>query len=99
MPLPSREQTFAFQDCREMLDKLHRELDRYREVAGRDPEDLAAMAELVDQLKDSAFNAAVTAWHLGDWVFNDMTLDQRKAVGVRTLGDLQSHVRKKCRSL
>ncbi|MET4481622.1 hypothetical protein [Bradyrhizobium sp. F1.13.3] len=82
-----------------MLDKLHRELDRYREVAGRDEEDLAAMVELVDQLKDSAFNAAVTAWHLGDWVFKDMTADQRKALGVRSLGDLQAHGREKCRAL
>lgn len=45
MPLPSREQTFAFQDCREMLDKLHRELDRYREVAGHDETELVLERE------------------------------------------------------
>ena len=84
---------------REMLDKLHRELDRYREVAGCDNDEPVALMELVDQLKDSAFNAAVTAWHLGDWVFNDMTPDQRRAVGVKTLGDLQTHARNSCRAL
>jgi hypothetical protein len=47
-----------------MLDKLAREIDRYQEVAGRDEEDHAAQLKLVDQLRDSALNAAVTSWHL-----------------------------------
>jgi hypothetical protein len=64
MPLPSRAQTFAFENCRDMLDKLAREIDRYQEVAGRDEEDHAAQLKLVDQLRDSALNAAVTAWYL-----------------------------------
>jgi hypothetical protein len=78
MALPSRDQTFAFADCRELLNKLEREIDRYREVVGRDENEPEALMKLVDQLKDSAFNAAVTAWHLCDWVFNDMTLEQRQ---------------------
>jgi hypothetical protein len=90
MPLPSREQTFAFADCRELLEKLQREIDRYREVAGRSRE---------DQLKDSAFNASVTAWHLGDWVFNDMTHAQRRRLGFGTLGALQAHARSNCQAL
>ena len=62
MALPSRDQTFAYENCRDLLEKLNREIDRYCAVAGNDeilePERLL---ELVDQLKDSAFNASVTA--------------------------------------
>jgi hypothetical protein len=100
MALPSREQTFAFAHCRELLEKLDRENDRYREVAGRDevlePE---ALVKLVDQLKDSAYNASVTAWHLCDWVFNDMTPEQRQNLSFEKLSDLQEHVRQACRAL
>lgn len=100
MALPSREQTFAFANCRELLEKLDREIDRYREVAGRDellePD---ALLRLVDQLKDSAFNASVTAWHLCDWVFNDMTLAQQQKLNLTKLGDLQEHARTSCRAL
>lgn len=100
MALPSREQTFAFENCRELVQKLSREIDRYREVAGSDEEDdWDALIRVVDQLKDSAFNAAVTAWHLCDWVFNDMTAEQRAKFGFKKLGDLQNHARQNCRAL
>ena len=99
MALPSRDQTFAFEDCRELREKLCREIDRYREVAGRDEADPDAMIRLVDQLKDSAFNAAVTAWHLCDWVFKDMLLDQRYKLNFPKLIDLQNHARRNCRAL
>jgi hypothetical protein len=100
MALPGRDQTFAFTDCRELLEKLDREVDRYGEVAGRDELlDPEALLKLVHQLKDSAFNAAVTAWHLCDWVFNDMTPEQRAKLNFRNLADLQEHVRENCRAL
>jgi hypothetical protein len=99
MPLPGREQTFAFADCRELLEKLDREIDRYREVAGRDETEPEALLKLVNQLKDSAFNASVTAWQLCDWVFNDMSPDQRQKLGFKSLGALQKHVREGCRAL
>jgi hypothetical protein len=99
MPLPGREQTFGFADCRELLDKLEREIDRYREMAGRDPSEHDALFNLVNQLKDSAFNASVTAWHLSDWVFNDMTQEQRQELGLKELGDLQNYAREKCRAM
>lgn len=83
MPLLSRHQTFALESCRDLLEKLDRELDRYREVAGRDEEDATALLDLVDRLKDSAFNAAVTAWHLCDWVF---MLRSIKALRAHTYG-------------
>jgi hypothetical protein len=99
MPLPGREQTFAFANCRELLQKLDREIDRYREVIGRSEHELGALVKQVDQLRDSAFNASVTAWHLADWVFNDMTEEQRKGLRFTTLGDLQAHVRTNCQAL
>jgi hypothetical protein len=99
MPLPSRDQAFALESCRDLLEKLDRELDRYRAVAGRDQNEPQALFDLVNQLKDSAFNAAVTAWQLGDWVFNDMTPEHRQALAINSLGDLFSHVKKNCRAL
>jgi hypothetical protein len=90
MALPSREQTFAFADCRELLEKLDREINRHQEVAGRDELEPGALVNLVDQLKDSAFNASVTAWHLCDWVFNDMTPEQRQKLGFAKLGEHKS---------
>jgi hypothetical protein len=99
MPLPSRDQTFAFADCRELLEKLDREIDRYREVAGRHEDEPEILFNLVNQLKDSAFNAAVTSWHLCDWVFNDMTAGQRQKLNFSKLGDLQNYARENCRPL
>ncbi|MCP3460597.1 hypothetical protein [Bradyrhizobium sp. CCGUVB23] len=99
MALPSRAQTFAFENCRDLLDKLEREIDRYQKVDGRDEDEPEALLALVDQLKDSAFNAAVTAWQLCDWVFNDMTPEQRQKLKISSLGDLQTHARDNCRAL
>src|SRR5262249_35753941 len=53
----------------------------------------------VDQLKDSAVNASVTAWHLADWVFNDLTTEQSKALNLEDLRELQGRARKECRAL
>jgi hypothetical protein len=94
MALPSRDQTFAYENCRDLVEKLDREIDRYCAVAGNDELlDAGKLVELVDQLKDSAFNAAVTAWHLCDWVFNDTGPEQRQKLGFKSLGDLQEHAR------
>jgi hypothetical protein len=46
-----------------------------------------------------AFNAAVTAWHICDWVFNDMPLEQRKKLRFKNIGKLQDHAKKQCRAL
>ena len=48
MALPSREETFAFADCRELLEKLDREINRHQEVAGRDELEPGALVNLVD---------------------------------------------------
>jgi hypothetical protein len=80
MPLPSRDKTFALESCRDLLNKLEREIERLREATAR--EDVAGMADI-------AFNASVTAWHLCDWVFGDMTQEQRDRLNVQTLSDLR----------
>jgi hypothetical protein len=41
----------------------------------------------------------VTAWHLCDWVFNDLPVEQRQKLGFEKLVNLQSFVRKQCREL
>src|SRR5262249_23449883 len=92
MPLLSRQRTFAYKSCRDLLEKLRREVKRYRLIAGRDGAD-------VEELKDVAFNASVTAWHLSDWVFNDLTEEDRKKFGFKDVQDLQEHARTSCRAL
>jgi hypothetical protein len=78
MPLPGRDQTFAFASCRDMLTKLEREIERYALVDGKD----------VEAMKDLAFNIAVTAWHLCDWVFMDMTPQKRESLSIRSLREM-----------
>ena len=89
MPLPNRQQTF-YENCRDLLEKLDREIDRYRSIVGRDGHNV------VEKLKDIAFNASVTAWQLGDWVFNDMTAEQRKRFGFK---DIEALRKTTCRAL
>ena len=52
--------TFDIRTSRDMLDKLSREIKRLETTDNR--EDAA----------DLCFNAAVTAWHLHDWVWKDI---------------------------
>jgi hypothetical protein len=56
--------TFDLQGCRDMLDKLVRELQRM----GRATEDRASLG-------DHAVNFALTAWHLVDWVWAEIRKD------------------------
>jgi hypothetical protein len=90
MALPSREKTFAFENCRDVLEKLHREVDQY--AAAYNADDIEAM-------RDLAFNASVTAWQLCDWVFGDMTPAQRDSLKIQKLQDLQEYARANCRAL
>jgi hypothetical protein len=90
MALPGRAQTFAFENCRDMVEKLRREIDRYREAASNG---------WVLDMKDAAFNASVTAWHLVDWVYNDMTAEQRAAFKEHCKRDVAKLARERCRAL
>src|SRR5262245_22594136 len=70
-----------------MLRKLDREIDRFQNADNS-----------VETMIDAAFNAAVTAWHLCDWVFADLTKAQRDRLQIKSLGQLQEHART-CRAL
>jgi hypothetical protein len=87
MALPGRPHTFALENCRDLYNKLDREIDRF--TAARND---------IDALKDLAFNIAVTAWHLCDWVFADMTTAQRDKLNIQTIQDMWAHARE-CRAL
>jgi hypothetical protein len=89
MAFPSRPHTFALENCRNLLDKLKREIDRLRSAASDD----------FNTHNDSAFNAAVTAWHLCDWVFADMTPDQRGKLNILKIEDMRGYARTQCRAL
>jgi hypothetical protein len=99
MAIPSRKQTFGYTDCRDLVEKLDREIDRYEAVAGKNAVDEEDLINLVFQLTDSAFNASVTAWQIGDWVFNDMTSEQRSKFGFKELVDVQKYAMEQCRAL
>jgi|SRR3974390_1967907 len=62
MALPGRDKTFALENCRDLLNKLGREIERFKS----DPTDIEARV-------DFAFNNVVTAWHLCDQVNADLT--------------------------
>ncbi len=49
-------------------------------------------------MKDLAFNISITAWTLCDWVFGDLTAEQRKSLNIRKLSDLQDRARS-CRAV
>jgi hypothetical protein len=86
MALPGRDKTFALENCRALLGKLEREIERFKET-----EDLQTRCDL-------AFNIVVTAWHLCDWVFADMTAEQKAKLSINNLAVMQEAARK-CRAL
>src|SRR5262245_52210928 len=88
MALPGKDKTFALENCRNLLDKLKREIDRFQ-AAGNEIEDC----------KDFAFNAAVTAWQLCDWVFADMTSAQRDKYQIHNVNQMREYARYHCRAL
>ena len=65
-------QTFDLQTCRDMLEKLRRERDRYT-VAKRRPD-----------LADCAFNFMVTAVHLSAWVARDAAIQAERPEDIDT---------------
>jgi hypothetical protein len=87
MALPGREKTFALENCRDLLRKLEREIKRF-----------AAAHDDVETRTDLAFNIVVTAWHLCDWVFADLTLAQKSKLQIANLSELRAEARK-CRAV
>jgi hypothetical protein len=80
MPLPGAPHTFALESCRDMLGKLE------WEIAG-----IEAEQEMPD-LAYRAFNCALTAWHLSDWVWKALSAEQRQ-----NLGPSEEDFRRRCR--
>lgn len=89
MPLPGVPQTFGLESCRDLLDKLQWEIEGFR---SEDPRNAEALIY-------RAFNSAVTAWHIADWVWEDATPEQRASFPATTRRELQDLVRRECRAL
>jgi hypothetical protein len=86
---PGRNQHFSFENSVDLLWKLYWEIERLHHASPHD---------IID-MKCFAFNAAVTAWQLADWIFEDMTSEQRLTYNTPNLGTLQAKVRTECRSI
>src|SRR5215510_11821504 len=86
--------TLAMQSSRDMLEKLRREIDR---LAG----------SIVRQdIVDNGLNAAMTAWHLTDWVWREIqgstrrpTLTARAGAPIREFKQFQELVKRNCAEL
>lgn len=81
-------QTFGFENCADLVWKLYWEIERLKYATPRDPIDM----------KCFAFNGAVTAWCLTDWVFEEMTTAQRDHYH-GSLTEFQNLARKQCPAL
>lgn len=89
MPLPGVPQTFGLENCRDVLRKLKWEIEGLRTEATDTP----------DPLMFRAFNAAVTTWHLTDWVWEGATDAQHAAIPAVSKVDLQNFARQQCRAI
>ncbi len=63
-------QTFDLESCRDLIDKLIRELDQTKEMLRTNSIDRQDLAY-------RGFNLAVTAWHIWDWVKRDLESEPR----------------------
>jgi hypothetical protein len=86
--------TLAMQSSRDMLEKLRREIDR---LAG---------SIIRQDIVDNGLNAAMTAWHLTDWVWREIqgstrrpTLTARTGAPIRELKQFQELVKRNCAEL
>jgi hypothetical protein len=86
--------TLAINSSRDMLEKLRREIDR---LAG---------SIIRQEIVDLGLNAAMTAWHLTDWVWREIqgstrrpTLTARAGAPIRELKQFQELVKRNCAEL
>jgi hypothetical protein len=84
MALVGVPQTFAVEGSRDLVNKLWWEIEEYRDEA-----------ELEKKLW-RAFNCAVTAWHICDWLWRERTADRKEQRG---LAAFQTAMKEKCRHL
>src|SRR6202035_152627 len=66
--LPGEPQTFAFRNSLDMLAKLRWEIDGLRTESGHPG---------WQEVAYRAFNCAITAWSLADWLWGDLDDSQR----------------------
>jgi hypothetical protein len=84
MALPGRRQTFAIENAEEMTEKLWWEIEAFREE------------QTLEHKLWRAFNCAVTACHVTDWLWKERA-EQGREVG--RLGQFQSAIEDRCREL
>ena len=87
--------TYGLANARNLLQKLHWEIRSLDRANRSNPTELYYIA----------FNAAVTAWHIGDWVWPALTEPQKKKIGedwdlaINVKGDFLGALRKQNRCL
>jgi hypothetical protein len=80
MTLPARPQTFALETAWDVYAKLEWEIDGLKAAPlNQNPRELAYRA----------FNCAVTAWQLSDWVWEEMTATPNAAWWMREAGRIR----------
>lgn len=82
-------QNFSFETSVDIIWKLYWEIARL---------DHATPHDVID-MKCFAFNAAITAWQLSDWIFEDMSAEQRRQFGISTSAALKNLACEQCRAL
>lgn len=91
MPLPGRDKTFAFESSRDLIEKLRWEIFEFRST------------DHIENKKYHAWNGAVTAWSIADWVWVDLSEEQRHGfsaeLSVKCLADFQRWLIQKHRPL
>ena len=95
MAIPDREKTFSLKTSRDLLHKLEWELAGLKSADNQD----------LSHLAFAAFNTAITAWHLSDWVWADMSDAQRAELSenwktpLKGIGDFRARLRQENRSI
>ena len=83
------QKSFELRDTRDMLEKLEWELDK---LFCRQRYDIKAC-------QYHAFNCAVTAWHVTDWLWQDLTRALKAELQVKECKEFQRYVRENCPAL
>jgi hypothetical protein len=89
MAIPSRPQTFGLENCQDLLRKLEWEVEQLKVAKPGDP----------DAIAFGVFNGAVTAWHLTDWVWQDMPVEFKAQCQWTKPAEFQNYCRDRCRAL
>jgi hypothetical protein len=83
------QKSFELRDSRDILEKLHWELNN---LFFRQRHDIKAC-------QYHAFNCAVTAWHVTDWLWQDMSPALKSDLHVKSCKAFQDYVRNACPAL